>query len=209
MSRFIPNLAALPILLMALAAVPLASVPAQAAIVPVEEALSEMSMGQDNAPVTMIEYSSLGCPHCAAFHRDTLPRIKKEYIDTGKVRLVYRDFPLGTPALAAAMIARCAGRDKFFGFIEIIFRSQDQWSGSRQPLAELARVAKLGGMSETDVEECLKLQELLDGIRRNAASAQETYKVNSTPTFIIGKEIISGAMPYETFKKVFDKALSK
>ena len=209
MSRFIPNLAALPILLMALAAVPLASVPAQAAIVPVEEALSEMSMGQDNAPVTMIEYSSLGCPHCAAFHRDTLPRIKKEYIDTGKVRLVYRDFPLGTPALAAAMIARCAGRDKFFGFIEIIFRSQDQWSRSRQPLAELARVAKFGGMSETDVEECLKLQELLDGIRRNAASAQETYKVNSTPTFIIGKEIISGAMPYETFKKVFDKALSK
>ena len=209
MSRFIPNLAALPILLMALTAVPLASVPAQAAIVPVEEALSEMSMGQDNAPVTMIEYSSLGCPHCAAFHRDTLPRIKKEYIDTGKVRLVYRDFPLGTPALAAAMIARCAGRDKFFGFIEIIFRSQDQWSRSRQPLAELARVAKFGGMSETDVEECLKLQELLDGIRRNAASAQETYKVNSTPTFIIGKEIISGAMPYETFKKVFDKALSK
>ena len=102
MSKFIPRLAALPILLMALAAGPLASVPAKAAIVPVEEALSEMSMGPDNAPVTMIEYSSLGCPHCAAFHRDTLPKIKKEYIDTGKVRLVYRDFPLGTPALAAA-----------------------------------------------------------------------------------------------------------
>ena len=130
MSKFIPRLAALPILLMALAAGPLASVPAKAAIVPVEEALSEMSMGPDNAPVTMIEYSSLGCPHCAAFHRDILPKIKKEYIDTGKVRLVYRDFPLGTPALAASMIARCAGRDKFFGFIEIIYRSQDQWSST-------------------------------------------------------------------------------
>ena len=209
MSKFIPRLAALPILLMALAAGPLASVPAKAAIVPVEEALSEMSMGPDNAPVTMIEYSSLGCPHCAAFHRDTLPKIKKEYIDTGKVRLVYRDFPLGTPALAASMIARCAGRDKFFGFIEIIYRSQDQWSRSRQPLAELARVARFGGMSETDVEECLKLQELLIGIRRIAAAAQKTYKVNSTPTFIIGKETISGTIPYENFKKVFDRALSK
>ncbi len=209
MSKFIPRLAALPILLMALAAGPLTSVPAKAAIVPVEEALSEMSMGPDNAPVTMIEYSSLGCPHCAAFHRDTLPKIKKEYIDTGKVRLVYRDFPFGTPALAASMIARCAGRDKFFGFIEIIYRSQDQWSRSRQPLAELARVARFGGMSETDVEECLKLQELLIGIRRIAAAAQETYKVKSTPTFIIGKKTISGAMSYENFKKVFDRALRK
>ena len=209
MSKFIPRLAALPILLMALAAGPLASVPAKAAIVPVEEALSEMSMGPDNAPVTMIEYSSLGCPHCAAFHRDTLPKIKKEYIDTGKVRLVYRDFPFGTPALAASMIARCAGRDKFFGFIDIIYRSQDQWSRSRQPLAELARVARFGGMSETDVEECLKLQELLIGIRHIAAAAQEKYKVNSTPTFIIGKETISGVMPYENFKKVFDRALRK
>ena len=209
MSKFIPRLAALPILVMALAAGPLASVPAKAAIVPVEEALSEMSMGPDNAPVTMIEYSSLGCPHCAAFHRDTLPKIKKEYIDTGRVRLVYRDFPLGTPALAASMIARCAGRDKFFGFIEILYRSQDQWSRSRQPLAELARVARFGGMSETDVEECLKLQELLIGIRHIAAAAQEKYKINSTPTFIIGKETISGVMPYENFKKVFDRALRK
>lgn len=208
MSRFIPSLAALPLLLITLAAVPLASQPAQAAIVPVEEALSEMSLGPDNAPVTMIEYSSLGCPHCAAFHRETLPRIKKDYIETGKVRLVFRDFPLGTPALAASMIARCAGRDKFFGFIEIIFRSLAQWSRSRQPLAELARVARFGGMSETDVEECLKLQELLNGIRRIAAAAQEMHKVSSTPTFIIGKETISGAMPYENFKKVFDKALS-
>ena len=166
-------------------------------------------IGTPGAPVTVIEYASLTCPHCAAFHRDTLPKIKKDYIDTGKVRLVYRDFPLGTPALAASMIARCAGRDKFFGFIEIIYRSQDQWSRSRQPLAELTRIARFGGMSETDVEECLKLQELLNGIRRTAAAAQETHKVNSTPTFIIGKETISGAMPYENFKKVFDRALSK
>ena len=183
--------------------------PARAAIVSDEEAKAEMGLGKADAPVTMIEYSSLGCPHCADFHRDTLPRIKTEYVDTGKVRLIYRDFPLGTPALAASMIARCAGRDKFFGFIEIIYRSQDQWSRSRQPLAELARVARFGGMSETDVEECLKLQELLIGIRRIAAAAQETYKVNSTPTFIIGKETISGTMPYENFKKVFDRALSK
>jgi len=120
--------------------------PARAAIVSDEEAKAEMGLGKADAPVTMIEYSSLGCPHCAAFHLETLPQIKKDYIDTGKVRLVFRDFPLGTPALAASMIARCAGPKKFFGFIEIMFRSQPQWSRSQNPMPALTKVARLGGL---------------------------------------------------------------
>ncbi len=103
--RFIPSLALFAVFLFSLPAPGTAS----AAIVSIDEAKMEMAIGDKDAPVTMVEYSSLGCPHCAAFHKNTLPRIKKEYIDTGKVRLVYRDFPLGTPALAASMIARCAG----------------------------------------------------------------------------------------------------
>ncbi len=171
--------------------------------------MSEMVLGSADAPVTMIEYSSLGCPHCASFHRETLPRIKKEYIDTGKVRLVYRDFPLGTPALAASMIARCSGPKKFFGFIEMLFRSQAQWSRSDNPLAALTRVSRFGGLTEADVEACLKYQPLLESIRKGAEEAQKKHQVNSTPTFIIAGSVISGAQPFETFKKAFEEALKK
>lgn len=209
MSRFLLNLAFFVALLAASLLPGLATGPAFARIAPLEEAMSEMSMGKANAPVTMIEYSSLACPHCAAFHRDTLPKIKTEYIDTGKVRLIYRDFPLGTPALAASMVARCAGRDKFFGFLEILFRSQAQWSRSSNPLEGLSQVARFGGMSKADVKSCLKAQSLLEKIQAVAAQAQETMQVNSTPTFFIGNERISGAQPFEKFKNVIERALNK
>lgn len=205
MSRFIPGLAVVAVLL----APALAPWPAVAGIVTIEDAMSEMALGSADAPVTMIEYSSLGCPHCAAFHRDTLPRIKKEYIDTGKLRLVYQDFPLGTPALAASMIARCSGPRKFFGFIEILFRSQAQWSRSKKPLEALTQVSRFAGMTEADVEACLKYQPLLESIRKGAEMAQKNHQINSTPTFLIGGEMISGAQPFETFKKAIDKAFKK
>ncbi|MBI2585698.1 MAG: DsbA family protein [Rhodospirillales bacterium] len=203
MFRFLLSLA----LIVLLAAVtPLTVV---AAIASLEEAMAEMSLGKDNAPVTMVEYSSLGCPHCAAFHFETLPKIKTDYIDTGKLRLVYRDFPLGTPSLAAAMVARCAGRDRYFGFVELLFRSQSQWSQSNNPLEAIARVVRFGGMSEADINDCLKYQPLLESIRKGAETANEKLKINSTPSFIIGSEVISGALPYEHFKKAIDKALKK
>ncbi len=205
MSRFIPGIAVIAVLL----APVLAPWPAAAGIVAIEDAMSEMALGSADAPVTMIEYSSLGCPHCAAFHRDTLPRIKKEYIDTGKLRLVFRDFPLGAPALAAAMIARCSGPRKYFGFIEILFRSQAQWSRSDTPLKALTRVSRFGGMTEADVEACLKYQALLESIHKGAEAAQKNHQINSTPTFLIGGGMISGAQPFETFKKAIDKALKK
>ena len=168
-----------------------------------------MAIGRTDAPVTIVEFSSLGCPHCAAFHRETLPRIKKDYIDTGKVRLIFQDFPLGTSALAASMIARCAGPKKFFGFIEILFRSQAQWSRSNNPMQALANVARFGGLSEADVQTCLNYQPLLEHIRKGALVGQEDFKINSTPSFVIGSETIIGAQPYEVFQKAFDKALKK
>ena len=205
MARFIPSLALFAVFLLA----PPVSGTVAAGIVSIDEAKMEMAIGDKDAPVTMVEYSSLGCPLCAAFHKDTLPRIKKEYIDTGKVRLVYRDFPLGTPALAAAMIARCAGPKKFFGFIEILFLSQAQWAKSRPPLDALSKVARFGGLSQADVDACLKYQPLLEFIRQDALVAQETYKINSTPYFVVGTTVISGNQPFEEFKKVLDKALIK
>lgn len=205
MNRMLQSLA----LLAVLATVPLGASQAVAGIVPVSEAIKEMALGSKDAPVTIQEFSSLGCPHCASFHRNTLPQIKKEYIDTGKVRLIFNDFPLGTPALAAAMVARCAGPKKFFGFIEIIFSSQSQWARSNDPLKALSKVARFGGMSVADVDACLKYQDLLTHIRQNAQIAIDKHKINSTPTFLINGELLSGAQPFETFKKIIDKALAK
>ena len=205
MRRFVLSLALIAIL----AGSHVFSAPATAAIVSLDEAKAEMGLGKANAPVTMVEYSSLGCPHCAAFHRETLPQIKKDYIDTGKVRLVYRDFPLGTAALAASMIARCAGPTKFFGFIEILFRSQPQWSRSQNPMQALTKVARFGGLSGDDVDACLKRQALLIHINNGKQFGIETHKVDSTPFFIIGDDTVSGAQPFDAFKKVLDKALSK
>jgi protein-disulfide isomerase len=107
------------------------------------------------------------------------------------------------------MIARCAGPKKFFGFIEIMFRSQPQWSRSQNPMQALTKVARFGGLSGDDVQACLKRQTLLDHIRKIAKVGQNTHKVTSTPFFIIGDQTVSGAQPFDAFKKVLDKALSK
>ena len=171
--------------------------------------MADRVMGRADAPVTIIEYSSLTCPHCASFHKDTLPMIKKTYIDTGKVRLIYRDFPLGGMALAAAMIARCAGTKRYFGFIELMFRNQETWSKSENPRAELARIALFGGMGEKEFDACLKNQPLMDAIRSQAEAAGKKYGIDSTPTFMIEGTKVSGAYPFDHFKKIIDDALNR
>ena len=182
---------------------------AHAGVASLEDALSEKSMGKKDAPVTIIEYSSLGCPHCAAFHRETLPQIKKDYIDTGKVRLIFNDMPFGTPALAAAALARCGGTKRFFGLVEVLFRSQRQWSSGRDVIGELARVGRFGGLSTEDVQTCLKNQTLLKTLGQRADEAVKNKGVRSTPTFFINGTKVEGAQPFESFKKVIDEALAK
>ena len=180
-----------------------------AAIADNEDAMKEMVLGNKDARVTVIEYASLGCPHCANFHSGTFVDVKRDYIDTGKIKFIYRDFPLGRPALAAAMIARCAGSAKYFGMVDIFFRSQQQWGRAENPLEALTKIARFGGMSEDDVSACLQNQELLEHIQTQAQKGSEEHKVNATPSFVIDGETISGGMPYEDFKKLLDDALNK
>ena len=170
-----------------------------------EEALKERVLGDPKAPITIIEYSSLGCPHCAKFHKDTLPELKKNYIDTGKAKLIYRDFPLGGGAYAAAMMARCAPPSRYFQFIEVLFKNQDTWARSKNPQQPLARIGKLGGMSQADFDACLKNEALFQGIRKVQLEGKQKFEVNATPTFIINDEKISGARPYEDFRKILDE----
>ena len=173
-----------------------------------DDVMKEMVLGNEKAQITVIEYASLGCPHCAQFHLGTYQNLKKDYIDTGKVKFIFRDFPLGTPALAASMISRCAGSAKYFGMIDIFFRSQKQWSQAENPMDALKKIARFGGMSATDVDDCLQNQELLDYIQDTARDGGEKHKINSTPSFVIDGETHSGGLPYADFKKLLDKALN-
>ncbi len=169
--------------------------------------LPEMALGSPDAPVTIYEHSSLTCGHCAAFHRQTLPEIKKAYIDTGKVRLVFRDFPLDNLAYAAALLPHCAGPQRYFGFLEVLFRTQETWAGSKDPLNELKKVARLGGLSTNDFDACLGNQPLFAAIRDRAAADSKAHAIEATPTFRIGDETIVGGQPFDAFKKVIDDAL--
>lgn len=176
---------------------------------PVDEMLAERALGDEAAPVTIVEYSSLGCPHCAAFHRETLPQIKEAYIDTGKVRLVYRDYPLGGVAMAAALIARCVEPSRYFGFINMLYRDQATWAMSTKPLDDLKQLSRFAGLSEADFNACLENRELLQGIQERASQAQKEAGIESTPTFFVNDRKIVGAQGFETFKAAIDEALEK
>lgn len=172
-----------------------------------DELMAERVLGNADAPLTIIEYSSLTCPHCAEFHLKTLPKLKATYIDTGKVRLIFHDFPLDARALTAAMVARCVEPNRYFGFLEILFRDQETWAISDDPVRELKVRSRLAQLSETAFNACLANEELAKAITERAKRAHEREGVNSTPIFFIGDRTLRGAYPYEDFKTIIDAAL--
>ena len=166
-------------------------------------------LGKPDAPVTLVEYASLTCSHCANFHNDVLPELKKRFIDAGKVRLVYRDFPLDRWALAASMIARCAGRDRYFGFIDAMFRDQQRWAQSPDPMDSLSRIARLGGMPADDVEACLADEALRDKILQARLDAQSTFQVAATPTLIVNGRKFGGGLSFAQLSAVLESVLAR
>lgn len=171
--------------------------------------LTPRALGAEDAPVTMVEYSSLTCPHCATFHRETLPKIKETYIDTGKVRLVFSDFPLDSLAMAGSMLARCMKPERDFGFLESLFRTQATWARSPQPQVELQRLARFAGMGESEFEACIRDRDLLRSIQARAAEAGRDHDIRRTPSFVINGEKIEGARSFEEFSEVIDNALAE
>ena len=180
-----------------------------AGIADLADSIKEMTIGKKDAPLTIVEYASLGCSHCAKFHQEIYPELKKDYIDTGKVKLIFRDFPLGTPALAATMIARCSGPERYFGFVEMFFRSQTEWSRAENPLEALSKVARLGGMPPIDVQACMRNQKLLEYIQLQKKHAYEEDGINATPYFVIGTEKLSGGLPYNQMKVIIERELNR
>ena len=172
-----------------------------------DDVLKERSLGAEDAPVTMIEFSSLTCPHCADFHAEILPKIKEQYITPGKLRLVYRDYPLDPLATAAAMLPHCVGPDRYFGLLEALFRSQSTWARSQEPAKELERLARFAGLSSAEFQACLNNRDLLQAIQQRADEARTEYNITSTPTFIINGRKIVGAIGLEEFQGVIDQQL--
>jgi protein-disulfide isomerase len=165
--------------------------------------LPDMALGPANASVTITEYASMTCPHCAAFNEAVFPKIKSEYIDTGKVRYVFREFPLDIKAAAGSMLARCIAKDdsgKYFAVTDMLFKQQNDWAG-KNTTETLTRIGKQAGLSQQQVEDCLKDQALLDKIAADQKYASEVLKVNSTPTFFVNGEMIKGETSFDEFDK--------
>lgn len=192
---------------MALLLAGLLAVPALAQTAP-DPRLQDMVLGQAEAPVTIIEYASLTCPHCASFHAEVLPAIKKEFIDTGKAKLIFRDFPLDQVAFAGAILARCAGPEKYFTYLNVLFAQQRQWASAKDPMAALKQIARLGGMPAEQFDKCLADKPLGDYILAQRLEGNQKFNVNSTPTLIINGKAESGVPSLDELRKKLN-ALAK
>lgn len=192
--------------------------PQEATITPetsasVEQALalkdSDIGIGDRNAPIKLIEYASAGCGHCAAFAIETMPKIKADYIDAGKVYYVLRDYPLDDVAAAASMVARCLPRDGFYPFMDILFRSQPDWHKNDGALEAIITIARKAGLSRAQVESCLKDEKVLKQINDSRNEATTVLAVKSTPTMFVNGEMIEGAAAYADFEAKFKAQLEK
>ena len=172
--------------------------------------------GDKNAPITLIEYASLSCPHCSTFHRESFERLKTDYIDTKKIKFIHRDFPLNQPALSAAMVAICNSRnfqdnksEKYYTFLKALFKTQDAWAFDEKYVEKLESIAKLDGMSGQKFTSCISDTKLQNQILESRMQAAKILKIQSTPTFFVNDEVLEGYIDYQTFQKAIDKQLSK
>ena len=169
--------------------------------------LGEKAEGKEDAPVTIIEYASMTCGHCATFANETFPKLKEKYIDAGKVRFILREFPLDPIAAAGFMVARCAGDDKYFAVVDALFARQKEWAYSNDPVTGLQNLTKQFGFTQESFEACLTNQEMLDGVNWVRQRGAEKFGVNSTPTFFINGKIYRGAIKFEDMEKILEPLL--
>jgi protein-disulfide isomerase len=170
--------------------------------------MPEMALGDPNAPVTIVEYASMTCGHCANFHKTTWPVLKSEYVDTGKVYFILREFPLDPLAAAGFMLARNAPGERYFDVVDLLFERQQEWAFSDNPVEALSTLSKQFGYSPATFESTLKDQALLDNINAVRARGAEEFKVDSTPTFFINGEAVKGAMTPEGLRAKLDPLLA-
>jgi protein-disulfide isomerase len=171
------------------------------------DALPDIWIGSKDAPVTIIEYASMTCPHCAHFATETFPELKKTYLDTGKARYTLREFPFDPLATAAFMLARCQGDDKREAVVDLLFAQQQNWAFKEKPLEGLIATMRQTGMSQQAFEACLKDKALYDKVNAVRDRAAKEFKVDSTPTFFINGKRVNGARSPADFAKIIDPML--
>ena len=195
---------------------PLAGLTASAQSVEIKP--TDMVHGKPDAKATIIEYASMTCPHCAAFQKEVIPLLNKDYVDTGKVKLIFREYPLDGAARYASAVARCFSGDQFFSFIDLVFANQMNWikdfDGNQQITKEdivegLSQLARQAGMSKEKVEMCGDDPKNLAIVDENWKEGMTRYNVNSTPTFIINGVSHSGEIPYDQLKQILDPLVAK
>jgi protein-disulfide isomerase len=169
-------------------------------------ALPDKVLGEENAPVTIVEYASMTCPHCAHFDETTFPELKKKYIDTGKVRYMLREFPFDPRAEAGFMLARCS-KDNYYPMVHVLFEQQGEWAAVENAKEALLRIAKLAGFTQESFEACLTDQKLLDDIRSVRMRGEKEFGVDATPTFFINGKKYAGAMSIEQMSAIIDGML--
>ena len=170
--------------------------------------LSPRVIGNADAPVTIVEYFSLTCPHCASFHNDVYDDLKKKYVDTGKVKFIYSDFPLDGVGLRAAMMARCVDERRYPGVIQVLFKTQNNWARAADPIAELKKIGQLAGLGEEAIESCMQSEALANGILAERQKAGASG-VQSTPTFRIEGQLYPGSRSIEEFSEILDPLVTK
>ncbi len=170
-------------------------------------ALPDKFLGDASAPVTIVEYASMTCGHCAHFHETTLPAIKEKYIDTGKARLILREFPFDPRAAAAFMLARCAPNDNYFPMIDVLFHQQDAWARAEDAQGALLQISRQAGFTKDSFESCLRDQALLDNVTAVKQRGENDFGVNATPTFFINGKKYGGSLSVEQMSAVIDSLL--
>jgi protein-disulfide isomerase len=164
--------------------------------------LGEMALGDPNAPNVVIEYASMTCPHCAAFHTTTFDALKEKYIDTGKVYFIFREYPLDALATAASMLARCGPKERYFPLVDLMFDRQGEWAFTENPKAALLAFVRQAGFTEESFNACLTNKELQDGVLAVKNRGSSEFGVSSTPTFFINGELQKGEIGIEEFEEI-------
>ena len=176
-------------------------------------------IGDLNAPVTIIEYASLSCSHCADFHIDTLPKLKKEFVDTGKVKIVFRDFPFNYPALLGSMVLKCVSEDVRYQYLNALYQLQSKWvlRENAKTIQELYKIMQSGGMTKEEFNKCIENSALEERIIQGVINAQNEFNIKSTPSFIIYSInyrkskglLLEGNKSIKDFRQIIDKILSE
>ena len=171
-----------------------------ARVVDTIEALESKSFGDENAKVKIVEFASLTCGHCAKFHNEVMPVLKEKYIEKGLIHFTYKDFPLDKFALKASMIARCAGNEKFFKFLDVFYKKQKDWTRTKDPFKSLLKIAKFGGLKDEELKVCIGNKSIEDGILKQRLNSSKKYDIKATPTLYLNGEKYNGDLTIEALE---------